>query len=247
MRQPTDLITLSGSSVQPGVSAGYGMRTGALISVAGSRIERVQYNFDGAPHINTLDGGGMPLPFPDALQEFKVSISVQNASNSGHSGATVNSVTKSGTNAFHGNLFEFLRNYDVNARDFFASQPDGLKRNQFGGTAGGPIKKDKLFFFVGYQGTLVRQTPINTVAFVPTPDMLRGDFTTFASALCQGGRPLTLRGPFVNDQVNPALLSPAAVNIAKRFKSYEYVSVPLHGREYLNGITYQTTTGGSWS
>jgi hypothetical protein len=215
-RQPTDLITLSGSSVQTGLSPGYGMRTGALISVAGSSIEGVQYNFDGAPHINTLDGSGMPLPFPDALQEFKVSTSIQDASNSGHSGATVNSVTKSGTNAFHGDLFEFLRNYDVNARDFFASQPDGLKRNQFGGTAGGPIKKDKLFFFAGYQGTLVRQTPISTSAFVPTPDMFRGDFNTFASAVCQGGHPLTLRGQFVNNQVNPALLSPAAVNIAKR-------------------------------
>src|SRR5215831_16265471 len=100
------------SSVQTGVSAGYGMRTGALISVAGSSIEGVQYNFDGAPHINTLDGSGMPLPFSDALQEFKVSISVQDASNRGHSGATVNSVTKSGTNTFHGDLFEFLRNYD---------------------------------------------------------------------------------------------------------------------------------------
>ncbi|HEX6894377.1 MAG TPA: carboxypeptidase-like regulatory domain-containing protein, partial [Bryobacteraceae bacterium] len=215
-RQPTDLITLGGSSVQTGISPGYGMRTGALISVAGSSIEGVQYNFDGAPHINTLDGSGMPLPFPDALQEFKVSTSVQDASNSGHSGATVSSVTRSGTNAFHGDLFEFLRNYDVNARDFFATGPDGLKRNQFGGTLGGPIKKDKLFFFAGYQGTLVRQTPISTQEFVPTPDMLQGNFATFASAACQNGQPLTLRGPFVSNQVSASLLSPAAVNIAKR-------------------------------
>src|SRR5215472_5878174 len=215
-RQPTDLITLGGSSVQTGLSAGYGMRTGALISVAGGSIEGVQYNSDGAPNINTLDGSGMPLPFPDALQEFKVSTSVQDASSSGHSGATVNSVTKSGSNAFHGDLFEFVRNYGANARDFFATGPDGLKRNQFGGTVGGPIKKDKLFFFAGYQGTLVRQTPISTTEFVPTRDMLQGNFTTYTSAACQNGQPLTLRGPFVNNQVSASLLSPAAVNIAKR-------------------------------
>src|SRR5205823_14629806 len=116
-RQPTDLITLSGAAVQTGTSPGYGMRTGALISVAGGGIEGVQYNLDGTPHLNALDGTGLPLPFPDALQEFKLSTSAQDASTSGHSGAVVNSVTKSGTNALHGDVFEFLRNYAVNARD----------------------------------------------------------------------------------------------------------------------------------
>ena len=158
-RQPTDLITLSGASVNTGASPSYGMRTGALISVAGGGIESIQYNLDGAPHLNELDGTGMPLPFPDALQEFKLSTSTQDASTSGHSGATVNSVTKSGSNALHGDAFEFLRNYAVNSRDFFATGKDGLKRNQFGGVIGGAIKKDKLFFFLGYQGTTVRQTP----------------------------------------------------------------------------------------
>jgi hypothetical protein len=128
-RQPTDLITLSGAAVQTGVSPGYGMRTGALISVAGGSIEGVQYNWDGAPHLNTLDGTSMPLPFPDALQEFKLSTSTQDASSSGHSGAVVNSVTRSGSNAFHGSVFDFLRNSAVNGRDFFATQKDGLKRN----------------------------------------------------------------------------------------------------------------------
>ena len=66
-------------------------------------------------------------------------------------------VTKSGTNAIHGNLFEFVRNNEFNARDYFAAKNDGLKRNQFGGTIGGPIKKDKVFFFTGYQGTTMRQ------------------------------------------------------------------------------------------
>jgi hypothetical protein len=171
---------------------------------------------DGAPHINPFDGSGMPLPFPDALQEFRLSTSTQDASNGMHSGAAVNAVVKSGTNAFHGDAFEFVRNNAFNARDFFAVKDDGLKRHQFGGTIGGPIKKDRAFFFTGYQGTTIRQTPVNNTVFVPTPQMLAGDFTTFASAACQNGRPVTLRAPFVNNQINPALLSKAAVNISSR-------------------------------
>ena len=219
-RQPTDLITLSGASVQTGTSPTYGMRTGALISVAGGGIEGIQYNLDGAPHLNALDGTGMPLPFPDALQEFTLSTSAQDASSSGHSAAVVNAVTKSGSNSFHGDAFEFLRNYSVNARDFFANGQDGLKRNQFGGVIGGPIMKDKLFFFLGYQGTTVRQTPISSVAFVPTAQMLQGDFTTFVSAPCQNGVARTLAAPFGTNgrpnTISPTLLSPAAVNISKR-------------------------------
>jgi len=218
-RQPTDLITLSGSSVFFSNSAGYGMRTGVLISVAGGSYEGVQYNYDGAPHINTLDASNMPLPFPDALQEFRVTTSTQEASATGHSGASVNAVTKSGTNAFHGDAFEFLRNYDVNARDFFSAKPDGLKRNQFGGTFGGPIKKDKLFFFFGYQGTFIRQQIVQSPASIPTAQMLAGDFTTFESAGCQGGTPKTLGSPFGTggygtNMINPSLFSPAAVKIA---------------------------------
>ncbi len=214
-RQPTDLITLSGSAVFFSNSAGYGMRTGVLISVAGGSYEGVQYNYDGAPHINTLDASNMPLPFPDALQEFKVTTSAQDASAVGHSAASVNAVTKSGTNAFHGDAFEFLRNYSANARDFFASKPDGLKRNQFGGTFGGPLKKDKLFFFAGYQGSLLRQQIVQSPASIPTLDMLKGDFTTFESAACQGTNK-TLGAPFVNNVVaNPsAVFSPAAVKIS---------------------------------
>src|SRR5881296_2215257 len=146
-RQVTDLITASGLAVQTNTSPGYNMRTGVLISVAGGMSFGVQYSLDGAAHLDTLDGTGMPLPFPDALQEFRVATSTQDASSGMHSGAAVNAVTKSGTNAFHGDLFEFVRNNAFNAIDPFAAKDDGLKRNQFGGTVGGPIKKDKIFFF----------------------------------------------------------------------------------------------------
>jgi len=217
-RQATDLIAIGGAAVVSGASPSYGMRTGIKISVAGGLQNGIQYNLDGAPHINFFDGTSMPLPFPDALQEFKIATSTQEASSGGHSGAAVNVVMKSGTNSFHGDLFEFLRNSDLNGRDFFAKGPDGLKRNQFGGVLGGPIKKDKLFFFMGYQGTLVRQTPIASATFVPTQLMLHGDFTAFTSPTCQGHQ-VTLKAPFGTggygtNMINPALLSPAALKIS---------------------------------
>src|SRR5437667_420959 len=215
-RNVTDLVTLSGLAVQTAASRGFGMRTGVLISVAGGNTDGVQYSLDGSPHINPFDGSGMPLPFPDALQEFRLSTSTQDASNGMHSGAAVNAVTKSGTNAFHGDVFEFVRNNAFNARDAFAVKNDGLKRHQFGGVIGGPIKKDKIFFFTGYQGTTIRQTPINNTVFVPTPQMLAGDFTTFASPACQNGRQINLRAPFVDNKVSPQLFSKAALNIASR-------------------------------
>jgi len=213
-RQATDLITLSGLAVQTGAAPQYSMPGGVNISVAGGMSYSIQYNLDGVPHLDTYDGTNMPLPFPDALQEFKLVTSSQDASNGGHSAASVNSVTKSGSNSFHGDLFEFIRNGALNGRDFFATRDDQLKRNQFGGVLGGPIRKDKLFFFVGYQGTTTRQTPSAQTEFVPTPPMLTGDFTQYVAAGCTNG--VNLRAPFVNNQVSQSLLSPAAINIAKR-------------------------------
>ncbi len=213
-RQATDLITLSGLAVQTGAAPQYSMPGGVNISVAGGMSYSIQYNLDGVPHLDTYDGTNMPLPFPDALQEFKLVTSSQDASNGGHSAASVNSVTKSGSNSFHGDLFEFIRNGALNGRDFFATRDDQLKRNQFGGVLGGPIRKDKLFFFVGYQGTTTRQTPSAQTEFVPTPPMLTGDFTQYVAAGCTNG--VNLRSPFVNNQVSQSLLSPAAINIAKR-------------------------------
>src|SRR3989454_3693805 len=126
-RNVTDLVTLSGLAVQTATSRGFGMRTGVLISVAGGTTDGVQYSLDGAPHINPFDGSGMPLPFPDALQEFRLSTSSQDASNGMHSGAAVSAETKSGTNEFHGYLFEFVRNNKLNAPDPFATKHDVLK------------------------------------------------------------------------------------------------------------------------
>jgi len=213
-RNVVDLIQLAGSAVPSGTGSPGASQPGSqAISVAGGQNFGVSYWLDGAEFINPLDSTSMPFPFPDALQEFKVETSALSAQNGLHSGASINAVTKAGSNSFHGDLFEFLRNGDVNARNFFATTPDTLKRNQYGGTAGGPIKKNKLFFFAGYQGTRIRQDSASSTAFVPTALMLAGDFSQFASAACNGGKPLALGAPFVNGRVSPSLFSPVALKV----------------------------------
>jgi hypothetical protein len=217
-RQATDLIYLSGAATTApagdlNTNKNYPTQT---IAVGGGLPNAVSYLMDGASNNDPFNNLNLPFPFPDALQEFKVETSAIPARYGQHAAAAVNVVTKSGTNAFHGDLFEFLRNGDLNARDFFASSRDSLKRNQFGGTAGGAIRKDKLFFFAGYQGTIVRSDPPATVSTVPTQDMLNGDFRAYASAQCQGTN-RTLGAPFVNNQISPSLLSQPALNLSKHF------------------------------
>jgi hypothetical protein len=200
-----------------------GTQGGLAFSIAGGQSYGVSYQLDGAMHNNPYDNLNLPLPFPDALQEFKVESSALTAQNGMHSGGAVNAVTKSGTNQFHGAGFEFLRDHNFNATNPFNApdangnrKDDGLKRNQFGATLGGPIKTDKIFFFGGYQGTRTNQTPSDNRAFVPTAAMLNGDFTDFASAACNNGRPLVLRAPFVNNRISPSRFSPAALAISSK-------------------------------
>ena len=215
-RQVTQLITLSGLAVQTISSPAFSMNTGVRISVAGGNDFGVSYSLDGAPHLNNFDGTGMHLPFPDALQEFRLATGAQEAGGTIRAGASVSAVTKAGTNALHGSGFEFARDGRFNRPDFLSGRKDGLKRNQFGGTVGGPIVRDKLFFFAGLQATTTRQNPLDQQAFVPTAAMLSGDFTTFASPACNGGRSLALGAPFVNNRIDPGLISPAALNVSRR-------------------------------
>src|SRR4029077_1516453 len=100
----------------------------------GGRGPDLSYLLDGGNHNDPFNNANLPLPFPDALQEFKVETSALPAQYGHHSAGAVNVVTKSGTNSFHGDAFEFLRNGDFNARDTFSPARDALKRSQFGGT-----------------------------------------------------------------------------------------------------------------
>ena len=216
-RNVIELISLAGGTT-PGSGGGpFAPLSAGLVSVAGGLSFGLTYVLDGALNNNPYNHQVLSVPFPDALQEFKVETSATGAQNGMHSAGSVNLVTKSGTNDLHGDLFEFVRNGKFNARNIFALQRDSIKRNQFGGTVGGPLVKNKLFFFGGYQGTTIRQDPANTITNVPTAEMLAGDFTTFASPACNGGRQITLRAPFVNNRIDPAQFSKVALNVLSRF------------------------------
>jgi hypothetical protein len=213
-RDATQLIFLSGASTtgpngQINTTKNYQNET--IIALAGPGVSGITYLLDGGTHNDPFNSLNLPFPFPDALQEFKVETSALPAQYGYHSAGAVNAVTISGTNELHGDAFEFVRNTDFNGRDFLALKGDGVKRNQFGGTLGGPIKKNRLFFFAGYQETLLRSAPANAVAYLPTSAMLAGNFTTEASPACNNGRSIVLKAPFVNNIVPATLLNKSAL------------------------------------
>src|SRR5438552_14854331 len=218
-RAVVELVSLAGAATPAATLDGNGGRSPfskGNVSIAGGMHTGVRYTLDGAYHQDPYTNGYMSLPFPDALQEFKVESGATGAQTGGKSSGSVSLVTKSGTNEFHGDAFEFVRNGKFNARNTFAAKRDSIKRNQFGGTIGGPIAKNKLFFFSGFQGTTIRQDPSDTLGYVPTAAMKAGDWTAFASPACNAGRAITLRAPFGNNPIDPTLYSPAAVNLANK-------------------------------
>ncbi len=222
-RVATDLIQYTGAVIPQGVGGNGGFPNTQQFVIAGGQAFGVAFYLDGSVFNNPWDLANMPLPFPDALQEFKVETSTLTASNGIHAGGTITGVTRSGSNAFHGDAFDFFRNADMNARNFFSPTRDTLKRNQFGGVVGGPIIRNKLFFFFGYQDTIIRQDPAaNTAAtFVPTAAMIQGNFSgcpTDLSAAVLATLPGGANGPLGsqihNNQIPQSLLDPAAHNLA---------------------------------
>jgi hypothetical protein len=175
------------------------------ISANGARQHQTNDRLDGADNNDIYTNVNLPFPFPDALQEFSVQTSNYSAKYGGNAGGVVNVVTKSGTNELHGNTFEFDRNAVFNARNFFAARRDQLKRNQFGATLGGPIVfphlydgRNKAFFFMGYQGTRIRNTGLGASAYVPTQAEVAGDFSAMLTA--NPSNPLG-KATIVNDPV----------------------------------------------
>ncbi len=248
-RQATDLIQLAGAAIPQGVAGAGGFPNTGQIVIAGGQAFGVAFWLDGSLYNNPWDNANLPFPFPDALQEFKVETSSLTAQNGVHAGGSINSVTKSGTNSLHGDVFEFLRNGDLNGRNFFAPVRDNLKRNQYGGTIGGPFKKDKLFFFGGYQGTRTRQSLVAPDAFVPTAQMLAGDFTG-----CPGLASFGKLDPTKFDQASVKLASKlpspvdscGRVHFGYRTKVDEYqvvgkVDYQLSNKESLFGRYVATT------
>jgi hypothetical protein len=219
-RSATQLVLLSGGAMEVGGTDDRQPAGAIAIAVGGGSGTSTLYLVDGGYNNDPQQNSGNAIPFPDALQEFRVEAGVRDARFGMSTAATVNAVTKSGTNAFHGNAFEFARHYKFNSKSFFErtengglGRNDGLKRHQFGGTFGGPIMRDKLFFFAGLQITDSYNVPLNSTVVVPTAEVLRGDFRRIMSPACRGGTARTLGWPFVNNQVDPSLYHPISLKI----------------------------------
>ena len=224
--------------LQPGVTEADPDFVGAgKFSVAGGRPDSITFLLDGGINNNLLDNSQVLDPNPDTVAEFRILTSNYTAEYGRNAAGIISVVTKSGTNEFHGSGFEFLRNGNLNANSYFnilnGVPRDNLERNQFGGTIGGPIKKDRAFFFVGYQGQLLSQTQTQNQTTTFTPRELGGDFSL------SGIDPITgnvipdpgvanflQQNPFF--QSNPALAAQAIIDPTKiNSIAAEYIAAGL--------------------
>ena len=180
--------------------------------VNGGGANGVNYLLDGVDANDTYINANVPFPNPDAIQEFNLITGNMSASFGNAIGGVVNVVTKSGTDQIHGDLFEFLQNSALNASDYFSQgHVNPLKQNQFGGSIGGPILKNKLFYFGSYQGTRFRTANNGQIATVPNATERTGDF----SDLLTGPNPIQLVNPTTgaNYNNNQIPVSPVATYI----------------------------------
>ncbi|HXE80298.1 MAG TPA: TonB-dependent receptor [Vicinamibacterales bacterium] len=193
-------------------TAGGTMRRGHAYAVNGLRPEQNAYLVDGALNQNRLDSGfALQLPV-DAIAEFRILTQSAPPEYGGTAGATTSVVTRSGSNLLHGSLYEFLRNDVFDARNFFSEEVEPLDQHQFGLTLGGPIRRDRVFFFGYYEGFRNRQG-VTTTATVPTPQEREGDFSGMPGPLLN----LAAGGvPFPGNRLPPQAINPvgrAVVNL----------------------------------
>jgi hypothetical protein len=190
--------------LQPGVqsqlgssgSTFYGSDKAGSVSVNGGRGRANNFSVNGGDANDQFVNGAAVQPTPDSIEEFRVITNTFDAEYGRNSGAVVNVVTKSGGNAFHGDIYEYFRNKVLNAQGYFNSVNPQSNQNQFGGTFGGPIKKDRTFFFNSYEGRRVRQGISGPTVAVPTPAERTGDFSA------GGGFGGSITDQFVADTLN---------------------------------------------
>ena len=180
-------------------------------SAAGGRPEDNNYKLDGIDNREIGRANFAISPSIDSIAEFKVTMGIPSAEHGRVASAVIEVTTKSGTNELHGSLFEFLRNDTLDARNFFAREASPLKRNQFGGSIGGPILKDKHLFFVAYEQFTERISGSPVVGLVPTADMQRG---IFPGAITD---PLSNNDPFLNNTIPADRIDPISTNILPFF------------------------------
>jgi hypothetical protein len=226
----TSLVLLS-----PGSYAGssgnlttspYAMRGNVNYSVNGSSAQNNSYLIDGMVNRNLWLSTLIMVPTVDSIQEFRVLTSNYSAEYGVAAGAITVVQTKSGTNGYHGSLYEFFRNDKLDANTFFNNrsgiEKPSFRRNEFGGTFGGPIKRDRTFFFGDYQGIRIRQ-PRSTVSTIPTTaqrQMIKtGDFSALGATIYDpdttttGANGVSVRSPFPGNRIPRERLDPAAINL----------------------------------
>ena len=229
---------VAGVTVAPSAQADQGATktfpVAFTISANGTRVGQTNYMLDGGNNVDEYTNVNAPFPMPDAVQEFSVQTSNYNAEYGQNAGGVVNIITKSGTNQYHGDLFEFVRNRVFNAANYFSyvngvKTVDPLKRNQFGGTIGGPVSiphlfhSDKSFFFFGFQKTINHTAAVSaTAATLPTAAQLAGTFANEKACL--------------NDPLNPAAImscTPAGSTFTTTVNTSAYSPVSLALLKYL--------------
>jgi outer membrane receptor protein involved in Fe transport len=221
-RSFTQLMTL-----QPGVASsqaqqpGFGSNTSVPFSFNGAGQSSNNWLVDGSRNIDTYNGNNMTMINLDAIAEVRIERNAYSSDYGRNAGAQINVITKSGTNDFHGSLFEFFRNDLLDARNYFAKNKPERRYNNYGGTFGGPIIKDKLFFFLSNEYRRIIQSTGTRTAIVPTAAQLSGNFS--------GGRVIrdpSTQAPFANNQIPGYLLDPNAVSFLKT-----YYAAPTPGFE----------------
>jgi hypothetical protein len=178
--QLPDSIVMAGASVAIPPS---GALNAGNQSISGQREDANGYMVNGGDVKELMNGGTSIVPNLDSIAEFRILTNNFDAEFGNYSGGVVNVVTKAGTNAIHGSAFEFLRNTDLDARNFFSPERSFYRQNQFGGTVGGPLKKDRIFYFGDYQGT--RQNQGIDTGLIPVPSLANraGNFADQADSL----------------------------------------------------------------
>ncbi len=210
-----------GVQSQLGSSGGtfYGSDSAGSVSVNGGRDRANNFSVNGGDANDQFVNLPTIQPTPDAIEEFRVISNTFDAEYGRNSGAVVNVVTKSGTNQWHGNVYEYFRNTVLNAQGYFNTVKPQENQNQFGGTFGGPLKKDRMFFFTSYEGRRVRQGVSGETVLVPTPQerptaAQGGSIFTggFPATWSDGVTPNAISDQFVADALNGRPGCTAAIN-----------------------------------
>ena len=241
-RSFTQLMTL-----QPGVNSsqaqqpGFGSNTSVPFSFNGGQTSSNNWTLDGGRNIDTYNGNNLSIVNLDAIAEVRIERNAYSAEYGRNSGAQVNVITKSGSNDFHGTLFEFFRNDKLDARNFFAASRPKNRYNNFGGTVGGPIVKNKVFFFLSNEYRRIYQNTGVRTGIVPTDAQIAGNFA--------GGRTITdpITGqPYPGNVIPAAQIDPNAVKLIQTYfprptpgfsqGALNYTSSEPDGTKYRSGL-----------